>query len=175
MYRPPTIPDQLNPFTVLNVIPNASVVDVKKAFRSQICTPHRNQRAMVALAYDMICSKDPQKYTRYDNIFHVQKKDIFYYVNTGNYNVTVKHVQKHPRVLDRRDEHERTLLYLAARNGFNDICHFLLRSGCNTNQVQVDGSTALHAASFYGHLTVVQLLLEYAANSKFEIILNILL
>ena len=123
---------------------------------------------MAALAYDMICSKDPKKYTRYGNVFQVQRKNIFYYVNTGNYNVTVKHVQKHPRVLDRRDEHGRTLLYLAARNGFHDICHFLLRSGCDTNQIQVDGSTALHAAAFYGHLSIAELLLEYGANADIK-------
>jgi hypothetical protein len=41
-----------------------------------------------------------------------------------------------------------------------------LRSGCNTNQIQNDGSTALHAAAFYGHQTVVELLLEYGANAQ---------
>ncbi|CAF4361703.1 unnamed protein product, partial [Rotaria magnacalcarata] len=40
------------------------------------------------------------------------------------------------------------------------------RSGCQTNETQGDGSTALHAAAFYGHQSIVELLLEYEANPE---------
>ncbi|CAF4375916.1 unnamed protein product, partial [Rotaria magnacalcarata] len=39
-------------------------------------------------------------------------------------------------------------------------------SGCQTNETQGDGSTALHAAAFYGHQSIVELLLEYEANPE---------
>ena len=86
-------PDSLDPFATLNIIPDALPQEVKNAFKSQICSPNRHQRAMVALAYDMICSTDSQKYTRDNNIFHVQRKDLFYYVNTGNYELFAEHLK----------------------------------------------------------------------------------
>ena len=162
------IPDQLDPFDALHISSNASPQEVKAAFRHKICSPKRQQRAMVALAYDMICSKDSRKYTRQNGMVYVQRKDLFYYVLTGNYHRFADKIRGQKSSLNERDEHERTLLYIAARNGFHDICHFLLRSGCNTNQIQVYGSTALHAAAFYGHLSIVELLLEYGANAGIQ-------
>ncbi|CAF1042765.1 unnamed protein product [Rotaria sp. Silwood1] len=73
-------------------------------------------------------------------------------------------MRRKPYLLNERDEYGRTLLYLAARNGYYDICNFLLRAGCKIDETQKDGSTALHGASFYGHETIVQLLLEYEAD-----------
>jgi len=159
------IPTLLNPFEILNKNVNASPLEVKRAFRHKICSPIRRERAMAALAYDMICSKDSQKYMRMGDTFFVNKKDLFYYVTTGNYEEFVEQIRRQKFLLNQRDEHERTLLYIAARNGFHNICQFLLKSGCNVNEIQNCGSTALHAAAFYGHQPVVELLLEYGANS----------
>jgi len=159
------IPTLLNPFEILNINVNASPLEVKRAFRHKICSPIRRERAMAALAYDMICSKDSQKYMRMGDTFFVNKKDLFYYVATGNYELFVEQITKQKSLLNQRDEHGRTLLYIAARNGFHNICQFLLKSGCSVNEIQNCGSTALHAAAFYGHQPVVELLLEYGANS----------
>ncbi|CAF1167872.1 unnamed protein product [Rotaria sordida] len=82
----------------------------------------------------------------------------------GNYESFVREIRKNHSLLNEKDEYGRTLLYLAARNGYYDICNFLLRSGCKVNETQKDGSTALHGAAFYGHQSIVQLLLEYEAN-----------
>ncbi|CAF1239628.1 unnamed protein product [Didymodactylos carnosus] len=160
------LPDELNPFEILNINVNASHIETKYAFKKKICSPDRYQRSMSALAYDMICSQDPTKYIRTGNKFIVNKKDHFFYVTTGNFKSLVEQIRKHKYLLNQRDEFGRTLLYLAARNGFYNICDFLLKSGCNVNEIQKDGSTALHAAAFYGHLLIVELLLEYEANPE---------
>ncbi|CAF3826443.1 unnamed protein product [Rotaria sp. Silwood1] len=156
----------INPFNILGIKENSSPRDVKIAFRQKIHSSSRYQRAICALAYDMICSRDSTKYMRSGNNFLIIKKDHFYYVITGNYQLFVKEIKKHKSLLNERDEHGRTLLYIAARNGFHNICHFLLRSGCKINEIQNDGSTALHAAAFYEHQSIVELLLEYEANPK---------
>ncbi|CAF0810978.1 unnamed protein product [Rotaria sordida] len=156
----------INPFNILGINENPSPRDVKDAFRQKIRSTSRYQRAICALAYDMICSKDSRKYMRFGNKFSVNTEDHFYYVTTGNYESFVKEIRKQKSLLNERDEYGRTLLYIAARNGFHNICHFLLRAGCNINEIQIDGSTALHAAAFYGHQSIVELLLEYEANPK---------
>lgn len=160
-------PNILNPFQALNIANGTSRPDVvKPAFRRMICSPDRRQRATAALAYDMLSTNDSEKYMKLGNTYCVSKKDIFYYVNIGNYELFVEQIRKQKSLLNRRDERGRTLLYIAARNGFHNICSFLLKSGCNINEIQNDESTALHAASYYGHQPVVELLLEYGANSE---------
>ncbi len=156
----------LNPYDVLGVNVYASYMDIKAAFRGKICSPSRYQRSMAALAYDMLCSKDSTRYTKLGNTFHIQKKDHFYYVTTGNYDSFAQQIKMRKSLLNQRDEHARTLLYIAARNGFHNICSFLLKSGCKINETQNCGSTALHAAAYYGHLSIVQLLLEYEADPR---------
>jgi ankyrin repeat protein len=161
-------PKLLNPFEILNIAVNASPQDVKNAFRWKICSPTRHERAMYTLAYDMICSKDPTKYTKLGGTVFVNKQDHFYYVITGNYDLFVERITKQKSLLNQRDEYGRTLLYIAARSGFHNICSFLLKSGCNINEIQKDGSTALHAAAFYGQKLIVELLLEYGANPEIK-------
>ena len=158
--------NDLNPFEILNIDVYASPREIRDTFRQKICSSSRYERARFALAYDMLCSKDSKKYTRIGNRFSVNKKDHFFYVITGNYNSFVEQITKQNSFLNERDEHGRTLLYIAARNGFHNICSFLLKSGCNINEIQNDGSTALHAAAYYGHQSIVELLLEYGAHPR---------
>ncbi len=61
---------------------------------------------------------------------------------------------------------KRSLLYLSTRNGYFDLTEYLLKKGININEIQKDGSTALHGAAFYGQELVVQLLLEHGINTK---------
>ena len=158
--------DSLNPFEVLCIPKDPTRLDeIRKAFRLNICSASRSKRAQVALAYDMLTTPDNDKYSKYGNTYTINHKNIFYYVNTGNYETFIELIEKHKHLLDQRDEHGRTLLYIAARNGFHNICSFLLKSGCNINEIQNDGSTALHAAAYYSHQPVVELLLEYGANA----------
>ena len=62
-----------------------------------------------------------------------------------------------------KDNLGRSLLYLSARNGYLDICKYLLEKGAKVNETQSTGSTPLHAASYYGNKKIVELLLEYGA------------
>ena len=76
----------MNPFQVLNISAESTHDQVKAAFRMKIRVSYRHERAKCALAYDMICSRDSRKYTRYaDHTFAVNKQDHFYYAITGNY------------------------------------------------------------------------------------------
>lgn len=62
----------------------------------------------------------------------------------------------------------RNLLYIAARNGYYDICEFLLEEGMDPNETQGSKSTPLHGASFYNHFSICKLLLEYGARATLE-------
>ena len=62
----------------------------------------------------------------------------------------------------------RNLLYLAAKNGFYDICVFLLEKGFDPNIQQGTQSTPLHAAAYYKHDSIVYLLLEYGAKTNIK-------
>jgi len=68
--------------------------------------------------------------------------------------------------LDPMDANGDTPLIMAALRGYLKVCQVLLDAGANLNAVSVlSGYTALHAASCYGHLDVVQELCERAAAS----------
>ncbi|CAF3440912.1 unnamed protein product [Rotaria socialis] len=160
------VPNMINPFQTLSISTNSSRSTIKFAFKQKIRSSSRYERAICSLAYAILCSKDPSRYTRQNDMFFVKKQDHFYYVITGNYELFVREISKQKYLLNQRDEYGRTLLYIATRSGFHNICHFLLRSGCQTNETQGDGSTALRAAAFYGHQSIVELLLEYEANPE---------
>ena len=67
-----------------------------------------------------------------------------------------------------KDDLKRSLLYLSARNGYFNLTEFLIKKGANINDVQKDGSTALHGAAFYGQELIVQLLIEYGIDIKIK-------
>ena len=73
-------------------------------------------------------------------------------------------VRKNKGLLTSIDEHKHTLLYLSARSGYYDTTEALLKMGVQVNEMQVDDSTALHVAAYYGQRGIVGLLLEYGAH-----------
>lgn len=83
----------------------------------------------------------------------------------GDTDRLIAEVKKDKSLLVLTDEHNHTLLYLTARSGFYDTTEALLKMGAPVNEKQVDGSTPLHCASFYGQRLVVGLLLRYSADA----------
>lgn len=70
-------------------------------------------------------------------------------------------IDKNKNLLFKKDELKRSLLYLAARNGYYNLTEYLLKKGININDVQGNGSTALHGAAFYGQELIIQLLIDH--------------
>ena len=62
------------------------------------------------------------------------------------------------------DEMRRTPLYLAAQNAHYDMVKLLLEHGGDLEVADLNGTTALSAASFLGHVTIADLLIEQGAS-----------
>ena len=156
-------PDELDPYKVLNIPYNASHLQTKSAFKLQL---HNTNKQSTCLAYDMICNK--KNYIKINNIYKVKNKDQFYYCHVGGFDELKYIIEKKPSLINKKDNLGRSLLYIAARNGYIDICEYLLRKGANVNEKQNTDSTPLHGASFYGNIFVVRLLLEYGAQTNIK-------
>ena len=128
--------------------------------------PSRKIRSKACLAYDIFCHKD--KYIKQGNLYKVKKKDCFYYSTVGDLNSLKNAINYNKNILNLKDDLKRSLLYLSARNGYFNLTEFLIKKGANINDVQKDGSTALHGAAFYGQELIVQLLIEYGIDIKIK-------
>lgn len=161
-----TIPDELNPYEVLNIPDDKNPRQTKKAFRQLVTKPSREIRVKGCLAYDIICNKN--NYIKSGNKYRIKNKDHWYYVLVGDLDNLQRLIKNNKSLLYEKDALGRTLLYLAARNGYYNIVEYLLKNGSNINETQKSGSTALHGAAFYEQENIVQLLLEYGANTKIK-------
>lgn len=110
--------------------------------------PNREIRSKACLAYDIFCNKD--KYIKQGDLYKVKNKDYFYYSTIGDLNLLKSQIEHNKNLLYIKDSLNRSLLYLSARNGYFNITEYLIKKGININEVQKDGSTALHGAAFYG-------------------------
>ena len=97
-----------------------------------------------------------------------QNHDVFMVAAAGDTAKLTAEIQKNSSLLTSTDEHNHTLLYLTARSGFYDTTEALLKLGVSVNQKQMDGSTPLRGASFYGQHLIVGLLLQYGADSRIK-------
>ena len=140
---------------------------VKKGFREKIKQPQLQDRALASLANHILTSTQP-RYQRQKNLFTLKSRDHFTIAAYGNTNELKVLVRRDESLLHTSDEHGRTLLYLASKSGFYDMVKMLLREGADIDEIQKDGSTALHAAAFFGHPIVVGLLLEYGARTDIK-------
>ena len=148
----------------MNISPLASLQECKFAYMNLATCPLRSIRRNACLAYDIICNKD--KYYKIGDKYKVKKKDCFYYTLVGDLHSLKSLIQKNKNLLYEKDNLQRSLLYLAARNGYFNITDYLLKKGININEVQSTGSTALHGAAYYGQELVIQLLIEHGINTK---------
>ena len=155
-------PEILEPYKVLKIPNNASKGATKSAFRRNLSNTNRSS---TCLAYEMICSKENFIKISDEPKYKVKNKDQFYYVHVGCLEGLERFIESDPSLIHKKDHIGRSLLYLAARNGYIDICFYLLQKGANINDTQGSGSTPLHGASYYGNDLVVQLLLQYGADT----------
>lgn len=159
------VPRRIKPFEVLQVRPNATKNEIKVAFGELANRSRRQERVMASLSYNVLMSK-VQRYRRLrENCYEVTgQEDVIVLAAVGDTARLLAQLSKHRALLTRTDEHNHSLLYLTARSGFYDTSEALLKMGIPVNEKQVDSSTALHAASFYGQRLIVELLLRYGAD-----------
>ena len=155
-------PESLNPYLILGVTENSSHKECQLAFLNQATSKNRMQRCKASLAYDILCNKS--KYEKFGNEYRIKNKDCFYYVVIGDYYSLRDSLKYNKSDIYKKDSLQRSLLYLAARNGFYNLCELLIQKGIDINDVQKDGSTALHGAAFYGQVEIVKLLIDYGAD-----------
>ena len=148
----------LNPWEVLGLQSSSvSREAVKAAFKRKITQPVRQNRAMVSIAYHMLTSS-AGRYTRVQgkDEFVVRRRDHFMLAACGHTKELTLRIDKKRNLVQDRDEHGRTLLYIASKSGFYDTCKLLLEKGASVNEAQKVGSTPLHGAAYFGHALVVR-------------------
>ena len=99
--------------------PQSSYGECQSAFARLINRPSRKVRIGASLAYDILCNSN--KYIKNGKYYKVKKKDHFYCVVVGELETLKKLVYKNKKILFEKDDLERSLLYIAARNGFFNI------------------------------------------------------
>jgi len=158
--------ESMDPYKVLSVSKTASHSDCKNAFRKLINSTNFKTKKKGALAYDILCNKN--SYIKNGNLYMPKQKDHFYYVTIGDLKHLESIYKKNKKILKEKDGLDRSLLYIAARNGYYDICEFLLEEGMDPNETQGTKSTPLHGAAFYNQFSICKLLLEYGARGTLE-------
>ena len=147
--------ENIDPYKVLGISKSASHSECKDSFRKLINSTNLSTKKKAALAYDILCNKN--NYIKNGDLYNPKKKDHFYYVTIGD----LKHLEliykKNKKILKEKDELKRNLLYIAARNGYYDICEFLLEEGMDPNETQKTKSTPLHGAAYYNQLSICKL------------------
>lgn len=159
------VPRIVRPYEVLQIDQNAPREVIKEAYKKVANRPRRQDRVMASLSYCILMSK-VQRYGKISDESYeiVDGRDVIVLTAIGATTTLLALISKDNSLLEHIDEHDHTVLYLAARSGFYDTTEALLNLGVPVNKVQVDGSTPLHAASFYGQRIIVELLLRYGAD-----------
>lgn len=154
---------KLKPYLILGI---NSAGEARSKFISLLRDKNtsKEKKKKYCLAFDMICI--PSKYNIKNGYYKPIILDEFYYTNIGdleNLRYLIKS-KKDRSVVNSVDKLGRSLLYLASRNGYDDIVEYLIKIGADINQIQRNGSTPLHGASFYGQKSTVKLLIERGCN-----------
>jgi hypothetical protein len=165
------IKGHVEPYSILNLRPNAGIEEVKVSFRNLIGAKDRQQRALASISYAIIGSlfkvrKLPSYFKKISNdplicTFDCNNPIVKVYI--GDCAGLRSLLKKDRNICDLKCENSMSLLYIAARSGFRDIATTLLKFGCNVNADE-NGSTPLHAAAYFGHALVVELLISNGAS-----------
>ena len=154
-------PKVLTPYQILQVNPyNCNLQILKYAFKMKM---QGNESPEIRLSYDMVVNSN--EYIKIDEFtFMVKNINIFYYAHVGGLREIKRMIEQNNNLLYTRDNLGRTILYLAARNGYYELCKYLLEKGADINDYQNHGNTPLQSAIFYGHNNIVQLINEHKNN-----------
>ena len=163
--RTGTLPLIVNPYHVFELNQHTTIEEIKQAFKRAANQSQRQGRVMASLSYHILMSND-QRYRKVSDGYYeiAGKTDVIVLAVVGATASLVAQISKNSSLASTTDEHQHSLLYVAARAGFYDTTEALLEMGVPVNEKQVDGSTALHAASFYRQQPVVELLLRHGAD-----------
>ena len=144
-------------------------MEIEVAFKVKIRQSVRQNSAMASVAYHMLTST-ADRYVQKSGLdeFVTAKCDHFVLAACGHTRALASKIWNRKYLLEDKDERGRTLLYIASRSGFYDMCELLLEKGASINEVQSTGRTPLHAAACYGHTEIVRLLLQYGAKSDIK-------
>lgn len=157
------ISKKLNPYKVLGVSCTDCHSTIKEAFRRQFQTSTRQRRAEVSLSYYIL---DKAQFIGDSLDTSSVTENQFFYASAGNTSKLRGIFSRNKRTdtVNDYDHNGCTVLYIAARGGFYDTCRYILSLGVDVNHRQKMGSTALHAAAYFGHAIVVGLLLQSGAD-----------
>ena len=155
-----------DPYEILQIKQNASISECRAAYMNLATVPDRKVRAKACLAYDILCNKE--KYAKVGNSYKSKEKDSFYCTVIGDLNALKYKIDYDKSLLYKKDDLKRSLLYLAARNGYYNLTEYLLKKGINVNDTQRNGSTALHGASYYGQKLIIQLLIDHGIDTSIK-------
>ena len=144
-------------------------MEIERAFRGRMTQKVRQNRATATVAYHMLTSPG-SRYVEKCGLdeFAVTKSDHFVLAACGHTRALASEIRSGKDLLKDKDERARTLLYIASRSGFYDMCELLLEKGASINVVQSTGSTPLHGAAYYRHTLVVGLLLQHGAKTDIK-------
>lgn len=144
-------------------------MEIEAAFKVRIRQSVRQNSAMASVAYHMLTSTG-DRYVQKSGLdeFVTTKCDHFVLAACGHTRALASKIWNRKYLLEDKDERGRTLLYIASRSGFYDMCELLLEKGASISEVQSTGSTPLHVAAHYGHTEIVGLLLQYGAKADIK-------
>ena len=169
-----SIPSEMRPWAELGVPVGADRRQVKAAFQGKAGDePSRQRRATLSLAYNLAgkfgkaeyCSMHPDGVVSFDARHPMVLAAAGALEGTGDIDLVRLLARDHRSegYINKMDAAGESMLYKAARSGFYDVCKALLEQGAEVDQTQKTGSSALHAACFYGHNPVAQLLVSRGA------------
>lgn len=143
-----------------------SRAEIEKAFKARMTQSVRHNRAMASVAYHMLTSL-ADRYVQKSGLdeFVIVTLDHFALAACGHTRELAPKIKVKEDLLKDKDERGRTLLYIASRSGFYDMSELLLEKGASINEVQSTRSTPLHGAAYYGHTSIVELLLQHGAKT----------
>ena len=158
-------PVTLDPLKILDFDKIPSGFELELRFKQKLYE-EKEHSSEISLAYEILNQQESIPYMKNnkDNNHHVLECNIFYCATVGDYKGILNHLFSKKSLLYTRDKFERTLLYIAARNGHYKVSEILLENGADIELHDKNGSTPLHMASYHGHEDIIKLLLSYGAN-----------